>query len=322
MGELKVLKKEDLDNLKSGMKLAGVLLIQGYSEATTKTGKPYFTGTLQSESSVGFKCWSNSEAFSKLSMEDYRGVVSYVEGDVQDYQGSISVVVTNVLAVSGYDASMFLKKRYNSDAYWNGLRSNYLAKYVSTKGQAIFDKIFTEDVVSRFTQEFAAMSHHDNCVGGLLAHTYKVAMFGEVMLRLYPKLFIKVGESEVSQDKVDLFMLGIFMHDIGKIMEMNNGVYQPCSRVTHRILGIELIQSCRQDIVDAYGETWYYDLVSILVQHHDEFDDKARTVMAQLVFMCDLMESRCMGIQQELEEKVQGTGDDARIFFDGKYLYC
>lgn len=321
MSDLKVITKEDLEGLKNGSHVTGVLLVQSYTKATTSNGKPYFSGTLQSGSCVTFKCWNSSSAFAKLDAENYTGVVACVSFDVEDYKGSISIVLKDVVAVEGYDIALFLKKRYNTDAYYEGMKSNFVSKYLSPKGQAIYDKIFTPAVVSRFVQEFAASSHHDNCVGGLLAHTYKVAMFGELVISLYPRCFMKEGTTEVSQDRVDLFMLGILLHDLGKTMEMSNGVYQPCSRVTHRILGLEFIQSCRQDIIDSYGEVAYYDLVSVIVQHHDEFDDKARTVLAKLVFLCDVMESRCMGISQELEERVQGSGDDARIFFDGKYLY-
>lgn len=319
--EVKVISKEDLDNLKNGSQLVGILLLQSYQKATTSNGKPYFTGTLQSGTSVSFKCWNSSNAFTKLDTENYSGMVVCVRCDVDEYKGSISLILKDVVAVEGYDISLFLKKRYDTNAYLEGLRVNFVDKYLSQKGKDIFNKIFTPDVVSKFMTEFAASGHHDNCVGGLLAHTYKVAMFGELVIKLYPRFFMKEGTNEISQDRIDLFMLGILLHDVGKIMEMNNGVYQPCSRVTHRVLGLLMIQDCRQDIINAYGDIGYYDLVSVLIQHHDEFDDKARTVLAKLVYYCDITESRCMGLAQELEEKVQGVGGDARVYFDGSYLY-
>ena len=313
---------EQLAGIKAGSILSGVLLVQSYSEKTTKTGKPYIDGILQSgTSTLSFKCWNNSSAYTKLHSEEYSGVVSYVSGEVQEYQGMLSMVVSDVAAVDGFDVSLFLKKRYNVDSYWVGLRNNYMSSIVSSKCMGLFDKIFSGDVLSTFKREFAASGHHDNCLGGLLAHTYKMVMLGGTIPKLYPSLFTVQGETEKSQDKVDIFMLGICIHDIGKIMEMHLGVYQPCSRVTHRILGIEMIEPYKADIIEAYGEVAYYDLVSILVQHHDEYDDKARTVVAYAVFLLDNMESKFMGLQQEVEERVMGTGDDARVRFDDHYLY-
>lgn len=321
MEGITAVSKEMLEGLKAGTSLRGVLLVQSYSEKTTKNGKPYIDGLLQSGVTVAFKCWNNSNAFASLHNEDYKGVVAYVSGEVQEYQGMISVVLDSVQAVDGFDISLFMKKRYNADSYWSNLRTSYLDNLLSQKGLAVFDKVFTPEIVERFKVEFAASSHHDNCLSGLLAHTYKMVMFGGLIPKLYPNLFVKQGEKEVSQDRVDLFILGICFHDIGKILEMNNGVYQPCSRVTHRILGIELIEKCKDAIVEAYGELGYYDLVSIIVQHHDEFDDKARTTLAYAVFLLDNMEAKFMGLQQEMEERVQGTGADAKVRFDDRYLY-
>lgn len=318
---IQIITKETLEGLKNGTKLRGVVLIQSYQTKMTKHNKPYLCGSIQSDVTMEFKCWDSSQAYSKMSAEDYKGVVAFVDGDAQEYQGVVSLLINDVVAVEGYDSSLFLKKRYNPDVYMNALRSNYVDKFLSPKGKEIFEKVFTPYVVCKFMQEFAALSHHDNCVGGLLAHTYKVAMFGELVIQLYPNMFKVSGSNDISQDRIDLFVLGILMHDIGKIYEMTNGVYQPCSRVTHRILGVEMLSGVRQDIIDAYGETGYYDLVSILVQHHDEYDDKARTVLAKAVFLLDNLESKFMGIQQTLEEKVQGSDGDARIFFDGSYLY-
>lgn len=321
MEGITAISREMLEGLKAGTHLKGVLLIQGYSEKVTKNGKPYIDGLLQSGVTVAFKCWNSSSAFTSLHNEDYKGAVAYVSGEVQEYQGTISVVLDMVQAVEGFDVSLFMKKRYNAESYWSNLRTAYLEKLLSPKGLDIFDRVFTPQVVERFKVEFAASGHHDNCLSGLLAHTYKILMFGGLIPQLYPNLFIKQGEKEISKDRVDLFILGICFHDIGKILEMNNGVYQPCSRVTHRILGLSLIENCKDAIVEAYGEIGYYDLVSVIVQHHDAYDDKARTVLAYAVFLLDNMESKFMGLQQELEERVQGTGEDSRIWFDDRYMY-
>ena len=47
--------------------------------------------------------------------------------------------------------------------------------------------------MTRFKVEFAAMSHHDNCKGGLLAHTYKVLLLMKFVCRQYEAATTKRG---------------------------------------------------------------------------------------------------------------------------------
>lgn len=322
MSDLKVYTKELLGAIKDGERFDGVILVQTYASKTTKTNKPYMDGFLQADATIQFKAWNNSSAFEKLSTEDYKNVVAYVQGTVQSYQGTMSVVLEDLSAIAGYTPASFKKIRYNAESYFTALET-LLASKVSEKGMELYNTLVAGDVKSRFMEEFAAASHHDNCLSGVLAHTYKVVVFGKTMLQLYPVLFCEKnpqGELVASQRRIDIFFLGMSLHDLGKIDEMLMGVYQPKSKVTHRILGLEYIYAHKDAIVETYGESLFYDLVSIVVQHHDTFDDKARTTLAYLVYMADLIESRCMGLSQAVEDATF-TGDaGAQVSFDGRYL--
>ena len=59
---------------------------------------------------------------------------------------------------------------------------------------------------------------------------------------------------------------------------------------------------------------WYYNLISILLQHHDEWGEPCKTVYAKLVNLVDDLDAKLTSISEAMEEGV------STIQFDGKYL--
>lgn len=295
-----VLTKDFLTNLQAGTYIDGLILIRNYSIQLTKNGKEYATGVLQSGIQIGFKAWNNSSAFSKLKNEEYTAQVCRITGTAEEYQGVVSITLNDVQAVQWDDMSVFLEERYPTDAYWNALKGLFCSK-ASEKISAIANTVLFENelVASRFKLEFAAQTHHDNCKSGLLAHTYKVVVNVINILTTYPTL-------ASTQDEKDLILFGALVHDIGKIAEMKLGVYQKASVVTHRYLGIEFLD--KDAIVSAYNEDWWYELVSIMLQHHGEFDDKCRSVAAYVVHCADILDSRLTDLVQAMEKPLLRDG--------------
>jgi len=140
---MEVISKTALETVVAGTLLSGVCLIKGYSKKTTKTGKDYLDGQIQSGSVLGFKVWSGSQAITKMMTEDYTNVPCYITGSVEEYQGTRSVTITDVRAVEGYTPDMFLESRYNKDSYVNAFKTTMLSS-LSAKGQELYNMIFTE----------------------------------------------------------------------------------------------------------------------------------------------------------------------------------
>lgn len=316
---MSVLEANVLKTGKGGQPVTGVVLIKNYSIQLTKNGKEYVSGTLQSGIEMPFKAWGNSTAFSKLKNEDYALMTTNIVGSFDEYQGSISIIVNDVQAVEGYTTDQFLPVKYNADAYYDSL-VNEVKAGVSDKAFQLAKIILFDnaELVNRFKIEFAAEHMHDNCKSGLLAHTYKVVCITKYILGMYSGLSNNADGTQ-NPDFKDLCILGALLHDIGKVDEMQLGVYQSCSSVTHRFLGIEHIEPYKDIIVSEYSLEWYYQLVSVLLQHHDEFDDKARTTAAFIVFKADYLDAQMTMIQQAMEKPVD-TGTVQRIKFDGRWL--
>lgn len=291
----------------NGDAVSGIILLKDVVRATTKNGKPFFHGSVCSGTDVSFKAWDNSEAFKMLEREDLAGKVVYISGNWSEYMGVFSIILDTVMTnaeLVAIDPMNFIESKYNIDAYWSGLQ-NIMKSTLTDKGMLLANKFLfeNEEVANAFKVEFAAKSHHDNCKAGLLAHTYKVCYLMQVTLNLYKDIVDK-----------DLVMLGVLLHDIGKIKEMHMGVYQPCSKVTHRFLGIEMLD--KDLIVENYGEDWYYELVSIMLQHHGEWGDPCKTVSARLVNLVDEFEAKAMLIKQAVDI----SDNCGTINIDGQYL--
>lgn len=323
---MEVISSEFLKQLLSGSVVAGttvsgIILVNDYNVLLTKNKKEYISGTLLSGTRIDFKAWGSSNAFSKLKLEEYISTPAYITGTLDNYNGNISITVDDIQAVSGYSKDLFLETRYNVDAYYTALLK-LMNNNVSDNAIKIVNSVFTDDIISSFKTEFAATSHHDNCKGGLLAHTYKCLSLLTWTLNMYKPLYSIPSDEglTLSQDRKDLLYLGVLFHDIGKLKEMNLGVYQNCAKVSHRYLGVEYLLPCKDLIIEVYGDEWWYDLVSILLQHHDEFGDPCTTLVSYIVSRVDLYESRMTLLQQLMSEKLVSGSSGSKIYYDGRYL--
>lgn len=315
--ELTMITQEMLKNLKPKQYISGVLLVKNYDIQLTKQGKEYIVGNLQSGVSISFKAWGNSSAFTSMKNNDFSNCPAYITGSVDDYGGVSSIILDSVQAVEGFTPDQFFSIKYNMDAYWDALKKR-ISSSCSEKAYAIADKILfsNEEVAKRFKEEFAASSHHDNCKSGLLAHTYKVLSIVANIVEMCPSITVRNGERDT--DLVDLLYIGSLLHDIGKIKEMNFGVYQPTSFATHRFFGVEYIDSAKEDIITSYGEDWYYQLVSIILQHHGEYGEPCKTVASYIVHKADEMDASVTLLAQKIEAVDNVAGTSIRL--DSNYL--
>jgi 3'-5' exoribonuclease len=317
---MQIITKEMLKTGRNGQDISGVILVRNYGIQLTKKNEEYVTGTLESEVDMPFKAWGNSTAFSELKKNNYTNVPTYISGKFNEFNGQMSIIIDTAQAVEGYTQDQFMPIKYNAEAYWQAMINLVKAK-VSEYAYSLADRVLfsNKEVADSFKVQFAASSHHDNCKSGLLAHTYKVLSNVNYILSSYPKL-VKKADGTVNQDKVDVLFIGALLHDIGKIREMDFGVYQTVATVTHRYLGIEFFSDYKAEIVEHYSEEWYYDLVSIMLQHHGEFGDNCRTVSALIVHKADLLDSEFTLLADSLANPITNPSAGDTVKFDGLYL--
>lgn len=285
--------------------VSGLCLIQTYSKQPTKNGSFYFGGTLSTnDGTIPFKAWSNSSAYSQLEEEDLKGVIVNICGDVNVFNGTKSLIINTVKILTsagktelGISEADFMFSKYNISAYYDKFY-DIMNRNLSQPAFEIFEAV-VEKYGDRFKEEFAAMYYHDNCRGGLLAHSLKVCQVASIV-NLYPNISKWVGK--------DLLYLGCALHDIGKIYEYSLGdISDQGKAVSHTVLGSVIIASEFADIItEKLGEVFFTELLSVVSCHHGEMGERPRTVAAYVIHKLDMIEAIFTGLNDQLEEAKKG----------------
>lgn len=298
-----MIKKLDLDAILASNtekeKFEGVAYVLSYTKKVSdNNGKTYISFTLSDNGTIiSGNCWQEKvEAFEKAT-ENSR-IIDFA-GEVNMFKGTKSINLTScgeyigpfsiLDFVTGYDEDELKKE------FWGLVETN-----TSTKAQNCLKAIFEEPIVKeRFFKEFAGKAMHDAKPGGLANHTIKMM-----------ELFITgMKRHDFWKKNVDLIMMGIAVHDIGKVREMTNGSYNKNSFITHIQHGCEILTHYKDIIVENFGEDFYAFLVSIIVGHHDEFETKARTIYALIVHMLDNLEAKLTGFAEAIEGNNYSTSE-------------
>lgn len=305
------LEKKELLVKEEGTYVYGYALVQSVQVLPTKNGSQYLAGNVQAVGQVPFKVWSNETAFNKLMShkEDYIGKICRVDAKIDRYGGATSLVVSDVNPVDATDLGLsevdFLEEVYDINQWW-GMLETVLKKYCSEEALSIFNMIISP-IKEKFTTEFAAVSHHDNCKSGLLAHTTKVVRLAS-LLKMYPQVMRRVSP--------DLLFLSCALHDIGKIYEYANGtVSEEGKMLSHHTFGVLMLNDKRAEIEEIMGSNFYYQLLAVIEQHHGEYGERPRTVASYVINLIDNIDAKLTSLDSVLSES---NGD--MINYDGYKL--
>lgn len=285
---------ENTVDLVEKAQVRGVVYASSFAIKTTPKAGKFIDGTLLVGNKIPFKSWGNSDAFAFFSENLGNTGACLILADVNMYNGILSLVVKSAEPVEGFELRDFLKVKYNTEFFGNALR-NITDGVLSPKGKELLDILFYNNIhlFDKFSSAFCASKMHDACVGGLLAHTYKMMSVVPFVINTYPNLFKQLDNSMTVSDAKDLLTIGVLLHDIGKLVELDEvGNYTDCGNcVTHRILGLDLLFESKDLIHRYYSEKFYRHLQAIIVQHHGDYEEKCRTLFARLVHIIDMFES-------------------------------
>lgn len=322
MSTYKLLNKEEILQQVDKETVSGISILSSYSVQTAKNGKNYYNGTLKAQGNLEFKVWGG-KLYDQLESEDYQGVPVYVEAEVNVWNDTKSLILKKVVAVDvadlGIDITPLDPTKYDIAANEKEFYALLKAE-LSPNGFELFKKIYNR-IRKEFRSEYAAVKIHDAYRGGLLAHTLKVLKVLQFIWETYPNIRENMNK--------DLVFIGLAVHDMGKIMEYNNGTRTDIAFATHNFLGQEILFEFKEDIIkgfevtmkpvndiqfiEPFGADFYYRLQAIIQQHHGEFGEPCHTVESYLVHLVDMFESRI----EILEESLPFTGTLSIDF--GKY---
>ncbi len=305
-------KKNNITKSQSG---EGIALLKNFSKGITVNGNYKYSGILADKGEVDFNVWSNTSAFDSFENGGFVAGESVVK--IKYEIGKFGLVVNDIELLEGYDPDDFIIHRYNIGEKGKEFIKAIEDSGATQKAKGLVEMVLhmgcKDEVSTRVGREYAALSHHDNCQTGLLAHMTKC-------LQLYNG--IKIPYEFLRDEKTnDLMVVALAIHDIGKIYEMHNGTYQKYSFVTHRGLGMEHLFEYKDAIINAYDEDFYYMLLGVIQQHHDEYGEGARTLYAYLVHMIDNLDATFSSIDEMIMDKKYTTdGAGTKIKFNDKYF--
>lgn len=287
-----IIKKESALELPSGSAIAGYAYIRGYSEQPTKNGGTFLAGQMNCIGNISFKVWGGN-TLNQMVAESVADKICYIHGEVNEYAGTKSIIIKDCTPYIGDELipDMFFEQKYDAEDLWKRL-CDIITKNCTPEGVKVFEMVIAP-IKERFMKEYAAVSHHDACMSGLIAHTTKLIRIAQI-IKFYPTL------SKVI-DKDTLFV-SVALHDIGKVVEYNNGsISELGMKMSHLTLGMELIRPFKERIIDLKGEGFYEDLESVIQQHHGEYGERPRTLVAYIVHTLDGLEAKLTDIEDAVE---------------------
>ena len=306
---MEIIKKNELDELLEGDIVEGYVLIQSCSILNQKNGGQYISGVLQAKGQVSFKVWSNtlpSSAYVTIlkNIDSYKNVICEISGKVNKYGGVTSLILDTITISKekGISELDFLEEVYDENKWFKKLIV-VLSKNCSEKALNLFVDII-DPIKDRFTSEFAAIYHHDNCKAGLLAHTTKVVRMA-TLLKMYPNILSKVSP--------DVLFLSCALHDVGKIYEYSNGILSnEGKKLSHNTMGIMLMMENETLIKETMGNDFFYTLLAVIQQHHGEYGERPRTLASYIVNKLDELDATFTSLDSIIsntkDEQVQYQG--------------
>ena len=209
---------------------------------------------------IGGVMWNNAVETSRLFQ---LGDVVNVRGKASSYQGRPQIQVDAVLPLNEgeYDLADLVAEAADSGedfarfkAIMDSVTNSWLRK--------LLDAFWSDEALMRnFAQAAAAKKWHHEYRGGLVRHCYEMARVAETMCELYPDL-----------DR-DVLLTGVFLHDLGKLEEMTQGIFVEYTTVGkligHLQVGCDMVQERIRNIPD-FPEKLRLQLLHLILSHHGE----------------------------------------------------
>jgi 3'-5' exoribonuclease len=190
--------------------LDGVYCIYNAQLGQTKAGKPYLKALIRDKSGqIAARMWNITEQqFKALPTNGF----VWLEGQTQPYQGERQLIVQDIKAVevAPEDLPNLLPATDKDvDQMMAELRT-LLGTLKHPAIKALVDEYLSDKpLMEALRASPAAVSMHHAYLGGLLEHTLQLCTLADLMLPRYPKL------------NRDLVITGLFLHDLGKCLELS-----------------------------------------------------------------------------------------------------
>lgn len=257
-----------VEQLTAGQRLGDqVFLISAKDLRTASNGSNYIHLVLSDRTGqISGRMWQASQAdFNQIP----EGGLLRFTGRCESYRGNLQFIVEGFRPVDpdSQDLSEFVPTTAGDvDKMWAETKS--ILRTVRNRDLLELIKLFVtdEDFVEQFKHAPAAQQRHHAYVGGLLEHTLNLLKTVQAVCPIYPAL------------NADLMVTGAFLHDMGKVVELQSGAtfgYTDDGQLVGHIVRAVVWIEQRTAAVEAetgrpFPETLKQVLQHMIIAHHGE----------------------------------------------------
>jgi 3'-5' exoribonuclease len=228
-----------------------------------------------------------------------------VEGTSQKFQGVVQIIVRRMTRVleSEVDVNDFVRSG-NVDISVRRVRLRELLRTLTNPVlQNLADCfLIDEEFMDKFCSVPAGVKLHHAYRGGLLEHTTQMMETAVQIAILYPQL------------NRDLLLMGTFLHDIGKTVELSSGNdmhYTDAGQLLgHSVMGVEILRDKIVESERLSGQVFDPQIAMLLkhflISHHGEYENQSSklpmTLEAQTLHFIDSIDSKIAEYQRYITE--------------------
>jgi 3'-5' exoribonuclease len=258
-------KRRFIEDLADGENVDEVYLVSDKQLRANRNGNLYIQLQLRDRTGgIDARLWNAGEGLFR-TLHD--GDFVQVRGKVQLFQGALQMVLNSLERVGPEVIHLadFLPHTDKDVGKLQQQLRGILLKVSNPHLRALAECFLMDaDFLRNFSRAPAGIRNHHAYVGGLLEHVVNMLEAADRILPLYPKV-----------DR-DLLLLGVFLHDIGKVRELSFdrlfGYTDEGQLVGHLVIGVEMLNDKAAQVPDLTGEPFPRELLlrlqHMIVSHH------------------------------------------------------
>lgn len=270
---------------------------------TNRQGQPFLQVELRDRSgSLTGRLWNAPES---LTRQINPGDFVKAKGKVQNFQGGLQIILSDVQPVRGekFDMTDFLPHTEQDIAKLQEKLKTLLFKATDLHLRALAQSFFMDEkLIREFCKAPAGVRQHHAYLGGLLEHVVTMMDAAERLMPVYPNL------------NRDLVLTGIFLHDIGKVRELQYDSAFTYSDegelVGHIVMGVEMLNEKLKQAEQLTGEPFpnelQYRLKHMIVSHHGQLEYGSpklpMTPEAVFIYYLDNLDARTHAFVRDIKE--------------------
>lgn len=306
--------KKWINELNDGDRVTITALLSEVGRGVTNKGAPYLSFVIQDKTaSMDAKFWNVTEA----QLEAYKpGMMIDIKGDIICHKNQLQMRVLEACHHVEQDLEIrdYVKSSPIEKAELQANINEYLEQMQNEDIKAICKAIVQEFETDFFEYPAASKNHHD-FVGGLATHVLGMMKLAQSICALYPLL------------NQDLLMAGVFLHDIGKVIELSGPIATEYT-MEGKLLGhISIMQAKVSKVADHLQITGEVPILlrHMILSHHGVYEYGSPVLPmipeAEVLYLIDNIDAR-MNTVEKAFDKVQEGEFTPRIFaLEGRSFY-